>query len=258
MHRAGTRAWRVDRPDDLRDRLTKLGATLSAQRHLRRGVPARSEPIRVVLVDDHQMVREGLRLLLRTVPDVDVVGEAGSGAEAVTVARRLVPDVVILDLVMAGGDGMEALRQLRRVVPDVPVLILTMHPESEFLVPMLEAGARGYLTKEAAADDLVEAMRAVAAGEVEVRPWVARVLAEAIAEEDPIRTAGDRFRFLSEREQTVLRLLAEGYNGAEVARQLQISRKTVDAYKQRIQEKLGLQHRTDYVRFALEAGVLRA
>jgi len=203
------------------------------------------------------MVREGLRLLLRTAPDVSVIGEADNGVAAVANARRLVPDVVVLDLDMPSGDGMVAVRELKQSLPNVRVLILSMHSEHDRLLPLLEAGARGYVTKEAASSDLVDAIRVVASGEVYVRPSAARLLASAVIPEHAARSARGRFQTLSDREQTTLRLLAEGYSGAEIARKLGISTKTVDAYKRRVQDKLGLEHRTDYVRFALEAGILR-
>jgi two-component system response regulator NreC len=215
-----------------------------------------NETIRVLLVDDHAMVREGLRLLLRTAPDVAVIGEADNGVMAVTNARQLAPDVVVLDLDMPNGDGMTAVRELKQSLPNVRVLILTMHSEHERLLPLLEAGARGYLTKDAASSDLIDAIRVVAAGEVYVRPATARLLASAVIPEHAARSARGRFQTLSDREQTTLRLLAEGYSGVEIARKLGISTKTVDAYKRRVQDKLGLGHRTDYVRFALEAGIL--
>jgi two-component system response regulator NreC len=240
------------------DALARLGRELAAQPHVRRGVPMREDAIRVVLVDDHVMVREGLRLLLRSAADIRVVGEAENGVSALTVARRIVPDVVVLDLDMPGGSGEAALRALQEELPSVRVLILTVHAEHERLVALLEAGARGYLTKEAASHDLVEAIRVVAAGEVYVRPTAARLLAAAVVPQHMAKTARSRFYLLSEREQTILRLVAQGYSGAEIARQLGISTKTVDAYKRRVQEKLGLEHRTDYVRFAIEAGILGA
>jgi two-component system, NarL family, response regulator NreC len=216
----------------------------------------RDEVVRVVLVDDHTIVREGLRLLLRSAADIAVVGEADSGHAALDVAERIRPDIVVLDLDMPDGDGMAALRSLQQALPDVRVLVLTVHAERERLVQLLEAGARGYLTKEAASQDLIEAIRVVAAGEVYVRPVAARLLAAAVVPQHTAKTARDRFQALSEREQITLRLVAEGYSGAEIARQLAISTKTIDAYKHRVQEKLGLEHRTDYVRFAIEAGIL--
>jgi DNA-binding NarL/FixJ family response regulator len=238
------------------DELVRVAATLADRPYARRGVSMSDKIIRVILVDDHAMVREGLRLLLRSAPDIAVVGEAGDGLSALAVARRVRPDIVVLDLDMPGGDGIGALQELGKLLPGVRVLILTVHAEQERLLALLDAGARGYLTKEAASRDLVEAIRVVASGEVYVRPAAARLLAAAVAPGGAPRSAGDRFQGLSDREQTVLRGVAQGYSGAEIARQLGISSKTVDAYKHRIQEKLGLEHRTDYVRFALEAGIL--
>jgi two-component system response regulator NreC len=236
--------------------LAELAADLAARPYAKRGVSSSDEPIRIVLVDDHAMVREGLRLLLRTAGDIVVVGEAENGDAALDVVKRLSPEIVLLDLDMPGGDGMAALQEIGRAAPAVRVLILTMYGEQERLLPLLQAGARGYITKDAASRDLVEAIRVVSSGEVYVRPAAARVLAGAVAPQRTARTARDRFQTLSRREQTVLRLVAEGYSGAEIARLLDISSKTVDAYKHRIQEKLALEHRTDYVRFAVEAGLL--
>jgi len=238
--------------------LVRLGASIAARPYARRGVSMSDRTIRVILVDDHAMVREGLRLLLRTAPDIAVVGEAGDGVAALNVARQVEPDIVVLDLDMPDGDGRAALRDLVSAMPRIRVLILTVHAEHERLLPMLETGARGYLTKEAASRDLVEAIRVVASGEVYVRPAAARLLATVVAPRPSAQSAVDRFHSLSDREQTVLRSVAQGYNGAEIARQLGISTKTVDAYKRRIQDKLGLEHRTEYVRFAVEVGILRS
>jgi two-component system, NarL family, response regulator NreC len=238
------------------DDLAKVGAKLAARPYARRGIATSNATIRIVLVDDHVMVREGLRLLLRNAYDISVVGEADNGIAAVDVAHRVAPDIVVLDLDMPGGPGIAALREFGKALPQIRVLVLTVHAERECLLELLEAGARGYLTKNAAARDLVEAIRVVAAGDVYVRPSAARLLAAAVAPERSSETATSRFRALSDREQTILRMVAEGYSGAEIARHLGISSKTVDAYKRRVQEKLGLDHRTDYVRFALEAGIL--
>lgn len=243
-------------PNDHASELSRLGASLSSRPYVRRGVSMQDRTIRIILVDDHAMVREGLRLLLRTAPDIAVVGEAGDGAAAIALAERLSPDIVVLDLDLPQGGGLSVLRELSKALQGTRVLVLTVHAEQERLLPLLDAGARGYLTKEAASRDLVDAIRVVAAGEVYVRPAAARLLASAIIPAHAARTARGRFQGLSTREQAVLTRVAQGYNGAEVGRQLGISSKTVDAYKHRIQEKLGLEHRTDYVRFAIEAGVL--
>lgn len=214
------------------------------------------EKIRVILADDHGLMREGLRLLLQAVPGIEVVGEAENGVSLLPLARRLAPDVVILDLEMPGGNGTVALRELGLTLPQVRVLVLTMYAERERLLPLLQAGARGYLTKEAASRDLVDAVRVVASGEIFVRPTAARLLATAVVPQCATETARGRFQTLSPREQRVVQSVAQGYSGVEIARQLGISTKTVNAYKHRIQEKISLGHRTDYVRFAIEAGIL--
>ena len=231
--------------------LTRAGR-LSAQR----GASLSDALIHVLLADDHALVREGLRAVLHAAPDIAVIGEAASGIAAVAIARQLRPDVLVLDLEMPDGDGVTALRELVRTVPEVRVLILTVYSEDERLLPLLEAGARGYLSKAVGARDLLEAIRVVAAGDVYVRPSTARLLAAELAQTREGQTPRRRFQMLSGREQNIVELLATGFSGVEVARRLGISAKTVDAYKRRVQQKLGLEHRTDYVRFAIEAGIL--
>lgn len=208
--------------------------------------------IRVILVDDHRIVREGLRALLQLVSDIEVVGEADSGPAAVALAAECIPDVVVMDLSMPGGGGAEATRQLAASVHPPAVLVLTMHDEAEYLVPLLECGARGFLTKDAAELELEDAIRAVAAGEVFVRPSVARLLAAQVgnvtgrSSDDDLRAQYER---LSARERDVLHLVAEGYNGPEIGQRLGITAKTVDTYKYRIDEKIGLRHRAAYIKF---------
>jgi DNA-binding NarL/FixJ family response regulator len=237
--------------------LTEVSAALAARPYARRGVSRTGELVRVVLADDHTLVRAGLKALLRSVPDIDVVGEAASGEEAVAIATRLRPDVVVMDLNMPHGDGETATRALADQAPEVRVLVLTMHTERERLLPLLQAGARGYLSKDAADRELADAIRAVASGDVYVRPSVARLLASpVVAPAHADDTPHARYARLSDREQTVLRMVAEGYTGPEIGRQLGITAKTVDTYKQRIEEKLALTHRTEYVRFAIDAGLL--
>lgn len=212
--------------------------------------------IRVLLADDHAVVRAGLKAVLSTARDIEVVGEAKTGREAVDLAVRLKSDVVVMDLSMPELDGRAATAELKAKALATKVLVLTMHIEEEYLMPALEAGAAGYLVKSAADRELVDAVRAVAHGDVYMGPAAARVLARSFTTKDPVR--GDRARFekLTEREQDVLRLTARGYSAPEIGEQLFISPKTVDTYKQRINEKLGFQHRADYVDFALRIGLL--
>jgi len=213
--------------------------------------------IRVILADDHAVVRAGLKAVLGSVKDMLVVGEAGTGPEAVQMAERLKPDVVVMDLSIGEVDGGEATRML--VEKGIPsrVLILTMHPEEEYLVPMLEAGAAGFLPKTAADRELIEAVRAVARGDIFVRPEAARILAKGYQRKDPMQEDRARYERLTDRERDVLRLVAQGYSAPEIGERLFISPKTVDTYKARIQDKLGLSHRHEYVQLALRLGLLQ-
>lgn len=228
----------------------------------------RPDLIRVVLVDDHQIVRAGLKAVLSVARDITVVGEGGSGKDALALAERLDPHVIVMDLSMPDMDGLTATRELQRLnaarVPpaDEPptrrVLVLTMHTEDEHLVALLEAGAGGYLLKSVADRELVDAVRTVAAGDVYVQPSAARALARGLAKREGNAEERARFEKLTDREQVVLRMVAEGYTAPEIGEHLTISPKTVDTYKQRIGEKLGLTHRTDYVKFALKLGLLKS
>ncbi|MEX1187079.1 MAG: response regulator transcription factor [Gemmatimonadaceae bacterium] len=213
--------------------------------------------IRVVLADDHMVVRAGLKAVLSGARDIDVVGEASNGKEALALADRLHPHVVVMDLSMAEMDGLTATRELVTRSDPPKVLVLTMHGEEEYLVQVLEAGASGYLVKNAADRELVDAIRAVARGDMYVQPSAGRILARGIKKDE--KTLDDRARFekLTERERDVLQLVAHGYTAPEIGEKLFISPKTVDTYKQRIGEKLGLTHRSDYVQFALKLGLLK-
>jgi two-component system, NarL family, response regulator NreC len=212
--------------------------------------------IRVILVDDHSVVRAGLKAVLGTAKDIDVIGEAKDGREAIALAERMHPDVIVMDLTMAGMDGMEATKELSTKGSAAKVLVLTMHQEEDYLVPLLQAGAAGYLVKSAADRELVDAVRTVARGEMFVRPSAARVLARGLTKKDEHEEDRTRFERLTDREQNVLRLTAQGYSAPEIGQKLFISPKTVDTYKQRIHEKLGLAHRSDYIKLALKLGLL--
>lgn len=213
--------------------------------------------IRVILADDHAVVRAGLKAVLGSAKDMLVVGEASTGPEAVEMAERLKPSVVIMDLSIGEVDGGEATRMLIEKGIPSRVLILTMHPEEDYLVPMLEAGATGFLPKTAADRELIEAVRTVARGDIFVRPEAARILAKGYQRKDPMQQDRARFDRLTDRERDVLRLVAQGYSAPEIGERLFISPKTVDTYKARIQEKLGLSHRHEYVQLALRLGLLQ-
>ena len=215
-----------------------------------------SELIRVVLADDHAVVRAGLKAVLGTARDIEVVGEARDGREAIALAEKLKPDVIVMDLSMGDMDGATATRELTARGATPRVLVLTMHAEEDYLVPLIEAGAAGYLVKSVADRELVDAVRTVARGDMYVRPSGTRVLAQGLKKRDDHDEARVQFERLTERERDVLRLTAQGYSAPEIGERLFISPKTVDTYKQRVNEKLGLAHRSDYIKLALKLGLL--
>ncbi|HSW28551.1 MAG TPA: response regulator transcription factor [Longimicrobiales bacterium] len=213
------------------------------------------EGTKILLVDDHAMFRAGIRALLEAEGRMVVVGEAASGDEAVDRVRELKPDVVVMDLSMPGSNGLEATRRIAALELDTKVLVLTVHAEEEYLVPVVEAGASGYLTKTSADNDLIEAIKVVARGEVYLPPKATTLLLQRYKASESDDTAG--LHDLSTREQEVLALTAEGYSSREIGKKLFISPKTVDTYRSRIMDKLGLNHRSELVRFALRVGLLK-
>lgn len=212
--------------------------------------------IRVVLADDHSVVRAGLKAVLASAPDIMVVGEAANGNEAVAIAKRERPDVIVMDLAMPDLDGAAATKEIIAAGIPTRVLMLSMHTEEECLVPVMEAGAAGYLVKTDAHRDLAEAIRVVAQGDCFVRPSAARILAKKLSTVDPLADDRKLFESLSLRERAVLRLVALGFTSAEVGERIFISAKMVDAHKHRIRTSLHLTHRAHYVQFALKLGLL--
>jgi DNA-binding NarL/FixJ family response regulator len=212
--------------------------------------------IRVVLADDHAVVRLGLRTLLGSAADIQVVGEAADGAEALALCRELTPDVVVMDLSMNGMDGATATRALATEGARTRVLVLTMHDEEEYLIPLLDAGAAGYVVKSAVSTELLDAIRTVASGRTFVRPEAARVLADGWSRRAATDEARQRFEQLSDRERTVFVLMAQGYSTSQIGERINVSAKTVDTYRRRINDKLDLAERAEYVRLALRLGVL--
>jgi DNA-binding NarL/FixJ family response regulator len=211
--------------------------------------------IRVLLADDHTLLRAGLRMLINAEPDLEVVGEAADCREALTKVRALKPDVLTLDLTMPGGSSIQLIEQLRREHPQTQVLVLTMHDDPAYLRAALAAGSAGYVVKAAADTELLSGIRAVCEGRVVVhvsRPTAQPALEpEGEAESRPTGTAR-----LSSREREVLTLLARGHTNQESARLLYLSVKTIETYRARIADKLGLRSRADLVRYALEVGLL--
>jgi DNA-binding NarL/FixJ family response regulator len=213
--------------------------------------------IRVVLADDHTVVRAGLKAVLGSAKDIQVIGEAANGRDAVAMVQRLRPEVLVMDLTMEPMDGAQATKELVAAGTQTRILILTMHAADEALIPLLEAGASGFLQKSAADRELVDAVRAVAHGDTYVQASASRVLAGGIRKRAEHSDERSKFEKLTDRERDVLRFVASGFTAPEIGEKLFISPKTVDTYKQRISEKLGLAHRSDYVQFALKLGLLK-
>lgn len=215
------------------------------------------EKIRVLLADDHAVLRAGLRALLAGEPDMEVVGEAVDGEDAIAQVEKLRPDVIVLDLAMPRLNGLEAIRRIRALDLPCRILVLTMHAEEQYLLQVLRAGGSGYVLKASADTELMEAIRTVYRGEAFLYPSATALLLKDYrgrieADED------DRFADLSEREREVLALTAAGYTNQEIADKLVISAKTVDTYRSRIMEKLNLHHRSELVKVALRHGLLSA
>ncbi|MCI0477161.1 MAG: response regulator transcription factor [Anaerolineales bacterium] len=212
--------------------------------------------IRLLMVDDHEIVRAGLRMLLQTQPDIEIVAEADNGRDAVARARELQPDIVLMDISLPDLDGFEATRQIKRALPKTAVLALTMHESDEYFFKMLQAGASGYVPKKAAPTDLVTAIRTVYEGGVFLYPALAKSLVRDYmgrATEGNERAALDG---LTEREQEVLKLIADGLTNQEIADKLTISVKTVERHRANIMGKLNLHSRTELVKYAIRKGLI--
>lgn len=210
--------------------------------------------IRVLLADDHAVLRAGLRALLAAEGDLLVVGEASEGAEAIRLCQALRPDVVVMDIGMPGVSGIDATARIKRDLPGTKVLILSMHDDRGYLRQVLRVGASGYVLKKAADTELLAAIRAAARGEVFLDPALAKALVDEVME--PMALSGE-IPALSDRERDVLRLLAHGHTNQQVADRLCISVKSVETYKARLMEKLGLKGRAELVRYALQHGFLK-
>jgi DNA-binding NarL/FixJ family response regulator len=212
--------------------------------------------VRILLSDDHAVLRAGLRLLLSNQEGLSVVGEASSGMETLRLAETLQPDLILLDLNMPALGGMAALPTLRHIAPQARILILTMHDEPQYLRQALHNGAAGYVLKKAADTELIDAIRAVMRGEMYVHPAMTRSLVEDLLPDTPTVQTTGIWDILSEREKEVLRQVALGYTSVEIAEQLGLSAKTVETYRARAMDKLGLRNRAALVRFALHNGLI--
>jgi two-component system response regulator NreC len=212
--------------------------------------------IKLLMVDDHEIVRAGLRMLLQTQPDFEIVGEVDNGRDAVAKAKELQPDIVLMDITLPDMDGFEATRQIKRTLPGAGIIALTMHESDEYFFKMLNAGASGYVPKKAAPTDLVSAIRTVHDGGVFLYPALAKSLVRDFMGHAGEGSEHARLDGLSEREQEVLRLIADGLTNQEIGDKLTISVKTVERHRANIMAKLNLHSRTELVKYAIRKGLI--
>jgi two-component system, NarL family, response regulator NreC len=213
--------------------------------------------IRLLLVDDHQVVRSGLRMLLGNESDVEIVADAGTAAEALEAVKQFHPNVVLMDIGLPDLSGIDATKLIKQTHPEVAVVALTIHEDEEYFFKMLEAGAGGYVPKRAAPEELLTAIRAAAVGEVYLYPSLAKLLVKDFLAQERPNEANNVLDGLTEREQEVLRYLAEGVSNPEIAAALVISAKTVARHRENIMQKLGLHSRSELVRYAIRKGIIQ-
>ena len=212
--------------------------------------------IRLLVVDDHTLVRDGIRALLGLVADIEVVGEATNGKEALEKVAQLAPDVVLMDLAMPIMGGLEATRRIRRQFPATKVLALTQYDDSEYVVPVIEAGARGFVTKMAAFTELTSAIQAVYKGDSFLSPSAAAALVQECQQKTNAEGETDPYQQLTDREREVLKLVVEGHTAREIADMLVVSHKTVEWYKTSLMNKLNIHNRTDLIKFAIRRAII--
>jgi two-component system response regulator NreC len=213
--------------------------------------------IRLLLVDDHAVVRSGLKMLLENERDVEIIGEASSAAEAMEAALRLKPSVILMDIGLPDLSGIDATREIKRRTPEVAIVALTIHEDEEYFFKMLEAGASGYVPKRAAPEELITAIRAAATGQVYLYPSLAKLLVRDFLDGGRAGTEQTASE-LTDREQEVLTYLAEGASNEEIAVSLVISPKTVARHRENIMRKLNLHSRAELVRYAIRKGIIKA
>ncbi len=210
----------------------------------------------VLIVDDHTLIRDGIRALLESVADIKVVGEAVNGKEALDKVKELIPQVVLMDLAMPIMGGLEATRRIRREFPETKILALTQYDDREYIIPIIEAGARGFISKMAAFSELASAIQAVSQGDSFLSPSAAAALVEECQQKSTVEGERDSYQQLTNREREVLKLVAEGYTAKEIASMLVISLRTAEAYKTSLMRKLNIRNKADLIRFAIRKGVI--
>ena len=212
-------------------------------------------PISVFLADDHPVVRNGLQLILQAEADINVVGEAADGHEAVRRVEKAKPDVVVMDIAMPGLNGIEATKKIRAACPEARVLILSMHATAEHIYQALQAGAQGYLLKESAGDEVIKAVRALCRGKRYLSEKISETMVNDYLQQRALDKKKSPLESLSEREREILQLAAEGKTSAEIGRALFISPKTVETYRSRLMQKLGISDHAALIKFAIQYGV---
>ncbi|WP_099361045.1 response regulator [Fredinandcohnia onubensis] len=213
--------------------------------------------VKLLIVDDHAVVRSGLMMLLNGKNNIEVIGEASEGDEAIKKAKELNPDVVLMDLSMPHGkDGLTATQELHELMPDIAILILTMHDDEEYLFRAIQSGASGYILKNAPHEDLLGAIESVSTGNAYLTPSATKVLMSGYLDRVKKGDNADTFALLSEREKEVLEWIAKGYSNKEIGERLVISVKTVESHKSNLMEKLGLKSRPELVKYAMKKGLL--
>ena len=212
--------------------------------------------IRVLIADDHTLVRDGIRSLLALTADIEIVGEAADGREAVEKVRQLMPDIVLMDLAMPIMGGLEAARRVRKEFPATKVLVLTQYDDSEYVIPVIEAGARGFVSKMSSSSELASAIQAVYRGESFLSPSAAAALIEECQQKTTAKGEKDPYQLLTDREKEVFKLIAEGHTAREIADLLVVSPKTVDWYKTSLMKKLNIHNRIDLIKFAIRKGII--
>jgi two-component system, NarL family, response regulator NreC len=212
--------------------------------------------IHILLADDHTILRAGLKMMLNAQPDMEVVGEAQDGRQALQEAERLLPDIILMDITMSDMNGLEATRHIKKLLPEVKVLVLTMHENDEYVFQALRAGASGYMLKEAADTELISALRVIHSGQFYLSPTAQSIMVGDYLQRVRSGEEKDSYSSLTEREREILKLVAEGYTNNQIAERLVISPKTVDTHRTHVMDKLNLHSRAELVKYAMRRGLI--